>query len=277
MEQHAAADKAGEASGAGERLAEPDEVHGQIKRRERQAGRIEALWAANTPQRGTRGQALQSHLTDNESANMPTGPGVIQGYNRQALVEAKDQVSRPAEALGNGQDDGHVAPMVEGAKATLKAIGVAAHYFEGERLSADSHDHSEANRKACAHEQLDADIPAPHFRQRAPRFAPQERHQQPTEEKGSVADFTYDEAQACYTCPQGKVLTLEARRPKRGNRISRRSEADEAGCGACPLRAQCLHTVQTRGKPLAGQGERVHKTGSQQMIAKIDTPAARKS
>jgi transposase len=276
LEQHEAADKAGEASGTGERLAEPDKVHEQIKRLERQAGRIEAFLAANTPKRGKRGKELQSNITDNESAKMQTGHGVIQGYNSQAWVDAKYQVIMHAEAFGNGQDYGHVAPMVEGAKANLKAIGLAANYFEGKILSADSNYHSEANLKACAHEQLDAYIPDPHFRQRDPRFATQERHKQPTEEKFSLADFTYDEAQDCYTCPQGKLLTLEARRHKIGNHIYRRYEADEADCGACPLREQCLQTVETRRKHLAVWVEHVNKTFSQQMIAKIDTPVARK-
>src|SRR6266511_4129191 len=218
LEQHETADKAGEASSAVERLSEQDQVHEQIKRLERQAGRIAAFLAANTPKRG---KELQSHITDNESANMQTGHGVIQGDNGQALVDAKYQVIMHAEAFGNGQDYGHVAPMVDGAKARLKAIGLAENYFEGKILSADSNYHSEENLKECAHEQLDAYIPDPHFRQRDPRFDTQERHKRPTEEKLSLADFTYDKAQDCYTCPQGKLLTLEARRHKIGNNIYR--------------------------------------------------------
>jgi Transposase DDE domain len=251
-------------------------VHEQIKRLERKAGRSEAFLAANTPKQGKRGKELQSNLTDNESAKMQTGHGVIQGYNSQALVDAKYQVILHAEAFGNGQDYGHVAPMVEGAKANLKAIGWAENYFEGKILSADSNYHSEENLQECAHEQLDAYIPDPHFRQRDPRFDTQERHKRPTEEKFSLADFTYDKAHDCYTCAQGKVLTLEARRHKIGNHIYRRYEADEADCGACPLREQCLQTVETRRKHLAVWVENVKETFSQQMIPKIDTPAARK-
>jgi Transposase DDE domain len=91
-----------------------------------------------------------------------------------------------------------------------------------------------------------------------------------------LADFTYDEAQDCYTCPQGKLLTLDARRHKRGHHIYRRYAADQADWGACPLREQCLQTVETRRKHLAVQVEHVKETCSQQRIAKLATPAARK-
>jgi hypothetical protein len=276
LAQHEAADKAGEASGAGERLAEPDKVHQQINRLERQAARIEAFLAVNNPKRGKRGKERQSNVTDNESAKMQTAHGVIQGYNGQALVDAKHQVIVHAEAFGNGQDYGHVAPMVEGAKANLQAIGLPEAYLEGAILSADSHDHSEANLQQCAQAKLDAYIPDPHFRQRDPRFATQDRYKLPTTEKFTLADFTYDQEHDCYTCPHGKLLKLEARRDQVGNHIYRRYEAREADCTACPLREKCLQTAETHRKHLAVWVEHAKETWSQQMIAKIDSPEARK-
>jgi transposase len=275
LEEHETADKVGEVSTAEERLSEPAKVHEQIKRLERQTARIEAFLAVNDPKRGKRGKELQSNVTDNDSAKMQTAHGVIQGYNGQALVDAKHQVIVHAEAFGNGQDYGHVAPMVEGAKANLQAIGLPEAYLEGTILSADSNYHSEANLQQCAQAKLDAYIPDPHFRQRDPRFATQERHKLPTEEKFTLADFTYDNAQDCYTCPQGNVLKLEARRHQIGNHIYRRYEASEADCTACPLREKCLQTAETRRKHLAVWVENAKETLSQQMIAKIDTPEAR--
>jgi transposase len=275
LAQHEIADKAGEVSSAAERRSEQEKVHEQIKRLERQAARIEAFVAANDPKRGKRGKELQSNVTDNESAKMQTAHGVIQGYNGQALVDAQYQVIIHAEAFGNGQDYGHVAPMVDGAKANMIAIGLPENYLEGKILSADSNYHSEENLKQCAHEQLDAYIPDPHFRQRDPRFTTQERHKLPTEEKFTLADFAYDNEHDGYTCPQGKLLTLEARRHKIGNNIYRRYEADAADCGPCLLREQCLQTAETRRKHLAVFVEPAHETFSQQMIAKIDTPEAR--
>jgi hypothetical protein len=148
--------------------------------------------------------------------------------------------------------------------------------LEGKILSADSHYHRAGHLKPCAEAKLEAYRPAPHFRQRDPRFASQARHKLPTEEQWTLADVAYDHEQDGYVCPQGKVRKLEARRHQIGNKIYRRDAADEADCGACPLREQCLHTATTRRKHLAGWVENVKETLSQQMIAKIDTPAARK-
>jgi transposase len=276
LEEHETADKAVAGSLFEARRSEQERVQEQIIRLEKQAARIGAFLAASTPKRGKRGKELQSNLTDNDSAKMQTAHGVIQGYNGQALVDAKYQVIVHAEAFGNGQDYGHVSPVLDGAKANVKAIGLPEEYFEGKILSADSNYHSEANLTTCAQEKLDAYIPDPHFRQRDPRFATQERHKLPTEEKFTLADFTYDNEQDCYTCPQGKVLKLEARRHKIGNNIYRRYEADEADCSVCPLREKCLQTVETRRKHLAVWVESVKETLSQQMIMKIDTPEARR-
>lgn len=230
----------------------------------------------NDPKRGKRGQERQRHVTDNESAKRQTAHGVIQGYNGQALVDAKHHVIVQAEAFGNGQDYGHVAPMLEGAKANLQAIGLPEAYLEGPILSADSTYHSEANLQQCAQAKLEADLPDPHFRQRDPRVATPERHKLPTEAKFPLADFPYDTAQDSYTCPQGHVLKREARRHQIGNHIYRRDEASEADCTACPLREKCLQTAETRRKHLAVWVEDATETLSPQMLSKIDTPEARK-
>jgi hypothetical protein len=76
----------------------------------------------------------------------------MQGYNGQALVDSTHQVIVHAKAFGNGQDYGHVAPMVEGANATVQASGLPADYFEGKRFSANRHDHREGNWGQCVGE-----------------------------------------------------------------------------------------------------------------------------
>jgi hypothetical protein len=237
--------------------------------------RIEKFLAAQEPKRGKRGKELQSNVTDNESAKMQTAHGVMQGYNAQALVDAKHQVIVHAAAFGNGQDYGHVAPMLDGAKATVQAIGLSEGYFAGKILSADSNYHSEGNLEKCTQEQLDAYIPDTHLRARDLRFATQERHKPPTAEKFTMGDFSYNEAHDHYLCPHGKVLKLVARRHRIGNNRYRRYEANAGDCGACPLRESCLQNAATRRKHLAIYAEPAQETLSQQMIAKIDTPEAR--
>lgn len=275
LAQHERADKAEGESIAAARCSEQQKRQDQLQRLARQAARIEAFLATNEPKRGKQGHEVQSNVTDNESAKMFTAHGVLQGYNSQALVDAKHQVIVHAEACGNGQDYGHGKPMLAGAKENTQALGLAEEYFASKILSADSNYHSEENLQACAQEELDAYIPDPHFRHRDPRFATQARHHPPTDEKFTGAAFTYDREQDCYRCPGGKVLKLKTRRHQIENNIYRRYEAEEADCSGCPLREQCLHTPETQRKHLAIFIEKVKETLSQKMSAKIDTPEAR--
>jgi transposase len=275
LAQHERADQEEGTPGTTTGGAEQQRRQAQLERLEQQAARIAAFLAANEPKRGKQGQELQSNVTDNESAKMFTAHGVLQGYNSQALVDAKHQVIVHAEAFGNGQDYGHVPPMLEGAKANVQALGLPEDYFAGKIFSADSNYHSEENLKTCAQEQVDAYIPDPHFRHRDPRFASQARHHPPTDEKFTAANFTHDREQDCYRCPGGKVLKLKARRHQIENNLYRRYEAEEADCQGCPLRQQCLQTPETRRKHLAILIGKAKETLSQKMIAKIDTPEAR--
>jgi transposase len=274
LAQHERADKEEEAT-APARHAEQQRRQAQLTRLAQQATRIAAFLAANDPKRGKQGRELQSNVTDNESAKMFTAHGVLQGYNSQALVDAKPQVIVHAEAFGNGQDYGQVRPMLEGAKAHVQALGLPEDYFAGKIFSADSNYHSEENLKTCAQEQLDAYIPDPYFRQRDPRFATQVRYHSPTDDRFTVADFTYEQEHECYRCPGGKVLKLKARRHQIENNLFRRYEAAEADCRSCPLRERCLQTPAARRKHLAIWIGKAKETLSQKMSAKIDTPEAR--
>jgi hypothetical protein len=216
---HERADQEGEETSTTGGGAERQKRQDQLERLEKQATRLEACLATHEPTRGKQGQELQSNVTDHESAKMFTAQGVLQGYNSQALVDAKHQVIVQAEAFGNGQAYGHVPPMLEGAKAHVQALGLGEDYFAGKSWSADSNYHSEENLKTCAQEQLDAYIPDPHFRHRDPRLATQTRHQPPTDEKVTAANFTLDQEQDCYRCLGGKVLKLKARRHQIENNL----------------------------------------------------------
>jgi hypothetical protein len=165
------------------------------------------------------------------------------------LVDAKYQVIVQAEPFGNGQDYGHVMPILDGAKANVQTIGLPGMYFEGKILSADSNYQSEANLKTCAQEKPDAYVPDTHFRQQDPCFATQERHKPQADGKFTLENFLYDTAQDCYICPQGNALKLAARRHKIGNHIYRRYEAEEANCSTCPLQEQCCNMQRPAKMP----------------------------
>jgi len=89
----------------------------------------------------TNGRDLQSNVTDNESAKTKTSHATIQGYSGQALVDGKHQVEVYAEAFGNGQDNQHLAQMIDGAKEDIKKIGQSKDYFENKIFTADSNYH----------------------------------------------------------------------------------------------------------------------------------------
>ena len=125
----------------------------------------------------------------------------MQGDNGQALGDATHPVIVPAAALGNGQDEGHIAPMLEGAKAHGEAMGLAPQYFAGKHCSADSTSQSEAHLQTCVEAKLEASMPDTHFRPREPRLAPQERHKPCSQATCTLEECTYTQEHACYGCP----------------------------------------------------------------------------
>ena len=91
-----------------------------LQRLRQKAERLSTFLQEAEPKPGARGNEVQSNVTDNESAKMQTGHGVVQGYNAQALVDEKHQVIVHALPSGCGQDHQQVAPMLAGAKEMLE-------------------------------------------------------------------------------------------------------------------------------------------------------------
>lgn len=201
LEEQTRAAQAGETSRTAEPPSEQDKGHAQRQRLEQPAARMAQFLAEPEPKRGKRGKELQRKVTDKDSAQRPPSHGGLHGDNGPALVDAQHPVLLPAAAFGNGQDSGQVAPMLEGAKAHGKAMGLPPQYVEGKRLRADSNDHSAAHLQTCGHAQLAASIPDTHLRQRALRLAPQARHKPHPQETFTLADFTDDHERDCDGCP----------------------------------------------------------------------------
>ena len=199
----------------------------------------------------------------------------MQGDQGQALVDATQQGIVHAAAWGHGQDEGHGAPRLEGAKATIQAIGRRATSFAGKRCSAASHDPSARNGDKGAHEEREASLPETPCRARDPRCALQERQKPHTDVQCPVTAVPYAQAQDRSRGPTGQVVQREARRHKIGTNLSRRYEAKAADGGACQRREPWVQNAATRCQHLAVSGEPAQETLSQQMIAKIDTPEAR--
>jgi transposase len=242
----------------------------QVERLQKKAELIDKWLAENQPKLGTTGKENQSNITDNDSAKMMTSHGAIQGYNGQGLIDAKHQVIVHGEAFGNGQDHGHIPPMLTGALENLQSIGHESEYFKGKILTADSNYHSQVNLRKCQELGVDAYVPDRKFRNRDPRFATQKRQQT---RRFTLKDFHFDESLDQYICPQGKVLKLLVKRVLDHGHLYRKYIAAEKDCQTCPLRSKCIYGKGGKRKHLAVP---IGESLSKQMVEKIDTEQGRR-
>ena len=247
----------------------------QVERLKKNAERIEKFLKGNEPKIGKQGKEIKSNITDNESANMMTSHGAIQGYNGQALVDKKHQVIIHAEAFGEGQDQHHVPPMLDGAKENMEEIGHGGDYFEDKILVADVNYHGPVNLNKCEDEHLDAYIPDKDFRKRDPRFATQERWSKKKSKRFTLEEFTHIEATDEYVCPNGKRLKRKVRKVIMRGIILRRYMANEADCRDCKLRHRCLMGKEGKVRQLNVPIGHVPGNLTKEMAQKIDTEEGR--
>jgi len=208
---------------------------------------------------------------------MHTPRGTVQGYNAQALVDAKRQVIVQAEAFGCGQDQDHVEPVIDGAKQNMQAIGHSDDYFREAILSADTCYHSSASIKKCEQEQIDAYIPDKEYRKRDPRFALSESSKARRRRQFSREDFRYEEETDQYICPQGKRLDHNTSKFRANGIIYKRYLAKATDCERCKVRQGCIKKRgagkrKTLTIPVGTEG----RNYSKEMAAKIDTQRGRK-
>jgi transposase len=258
----------------------------RIKRLTRQADRIEEFLADNEPKIGSKGEEIQSNVTDNESAIMATSHGVQQGYNANAVVDAKSQIVTTAEVFGSGTDSKNMAPMLKGARENLEAIGMEKP-LEGKQVSADTSYYSVENLKACEEEKVDAYVPDQQFRKRDVRFKNADRHRRSTDKHHrkykskkryfDVGDFKMNKDNGKLICPAGKELYVKNR-----NFISPDGykfvayQAPKTACRDCKLRSKCLRNKNTEQRQVHILYEKRPPSITDKMRAKIDTPEGRK-
>ena len=252
----------------------------QEQRLQHQVERLNQFLQEEKPKIGKGGKEIQSNVTDNQSAKMPSSHGVIQGYNAQALVDDKHQIIVQAEAFSS-QDHENLAPVIAGAKKNMQAIGKEENYFEGKQLSADSNYHSYASLALCKAEGLDAYIPDIQFRKRNERFSGQHRfkdgihprqRQASKTAKFSAAEFSFDESKQTYLCPQGKELICHARSQRNRYRLYDLYHARQEDCGSCPVKSQCLTKPDTPFRYLSIRVADQTPNLIDEMKAKIDSP-----
>jgi transposase len=216
----------------------------QIERLRREAKQIRQ-WLADNPEerRSAKGAERLSNRTDNESAKMATGKGVIQGYTAVAAVDEKRQIIVEAQAHGTGSEQELLEPMVQALKPQMNEQTV---------LSADAGYSSEANLKALEIQRIEAFIPDNGYRQRDPRYEGQERHhdkpdplwdKQKKEDKPRVfrpRDFEVAADLSHCICPAGKRLYRNGNNCNIGGCRAVKFTGAKRDCERCPLRAKCL-------------------------------------
>lgn len=232
-----------------------------ISIRERQEKQIETLLKAsdkierflqeNDERLGHSGKEVQSNITDNESAKMKTGHGVIQGYVGVAAVDSKHQVVVSAEAYGQGQEHGLLEPMVEQLEAAFEDDEQSP--LQGGKVLADSGFCNTATLTYLEEKQIDGYVADHGFRSRDPRFLTAADHKPATTKPPSdksrftVDDFTIDlDKQSC-NCPAGKELWLKCAQAKIAGTIFMQFQGHKEDCDRCTLRANCLRSVNQKG------------------------------
>ena len=254
----------------------------RITRLDRDAKQMRA-WLAAHPEdrRGPTGTVRQSNRTDNESAKMATGKGVIQGYTGVVAVDKAHQIIVEAQAHGTGSEQEALVPMVHAMAAVRTADSL---------ITADAGYHSEANLQDLDQLQVDALIADGTMRRRDERFATQARHQDkpdPLHDKSPSArtlpiyqpsDFIYDaEARTC-VCPAGKSLYRKGQPVKKGL-LADQYQGAKRDCVPCAQRAQCLRTpAKTIVRQVAffhGRDPAAPPSHTARMQARIDSPEGR--
>ena len=142
-QQHRRVDASGEAAAVQQARTR------QIKTLEKAIDKVREFLQRHADKVGAQGRVKQSNVTDNESAKMMTGKGVIQGYTAVAVVDRKRQIVVNAQAYGEGQEHGLLIPMLEETQEHFKTLG-REHVLAGAAVLADAGYCSESN-PFCQH------------------------------------------------------------------------------------------------------------------------------
>jgi len=271
MASHATADMNGE---------DPEAARAArtVARLKTEAAKIRAWLDAHPDERrSAKGKPRLSNRTDNESAKMATGKGVIQGYTGVAAVDAKRQIVVDAQAHGTGSEQELLLPVVE-ATGPLRTPDTT--------ICADAGYHSEANLKALADGGIDAYICDNDYRNRDARYAGQASHKgkpDPLWDKRKVAkktqcfrpaDFTLAEDRSHCVCPAGNKLYSNGSNCTFNGYAAMKFRGAERDCVPCVLRDQCLRTPdKTKTRQVAFfQGKRAsEESHTERMKRRIDS------
>jgi transposase len=270
------------AAGADAQLREREQR--QIKRLTAEAQKIrEWLEQHRHERKSAKGKERLSNRTDNESAKMATGKGVVQGYTGVAAVDEKHQVIVEAQAHGTGSEYELLSPLVDALTEVREKDTV---------VCADSGYHSEENLMHLEAQGLEAFIPDPGYRDRDPRYEGQQVHRAKPDALWDKSpdkhakpklfgpqDFQVAEDFSHCTCPAGKRLYRSGTNCNIGGRKAVKFKGTQRDCEQCTLRPQCLrHPQRTPIRQVAifvGKHAQAEETAIDRMKQKTDSDKGR--
>lgn len=276
MTRHAEADLNG---------AEPEVARAArtVEKLKAEAAKIRAWLDAHPDERrSAKGKPRLSNRTDNESAKMATGKGVIQGYTGVAAVDAKTQIVVDAQAHGTGSEQELLLSVVEATRPIRTPATV---------VCADAGYHSEANLKALAESGIDAYVCDNDYRSRDARYAGQAEHKakpDPLWDKRKVArktrcfqpaDFALADDHSYCICPAGKMLYSNGSNCTFNGYAAMKFRGAKRDCVPCALREQCLRTPEkTKSRQVAFfQGKRGREESyTDRMKRRIDSDTGKR-
>ena len=227
---------------------------------------------------GRTGTARKSNITDNDSAKMKTGHGVIQGYGAIATVDAKRQVVVQASASDEAEQT-----------VFIKALEELSETFDSHALAkatvlSDSGFHSEKNVQYLFDQGIDAYIADNQFRKRDPRFINAKRYQSVADKPKPaspypVSAFEFPADLSYCLCPAGKRLYRSGGNCRSGGYESVKFKGAKSSCGPCGHRQQCLrHPERTPIRQVSyfkGRAADAPETATTKMKRRIDSPHGR--
>jgi len=226
----------------------------QIKTLEASVAKVKAFLKDRPDKRGASGNVVKSNITDEDSAKIKTGKGVIQGYAGVAVVDFRHQVIVGAQAFGAAQEHALLVPTLEHARENLSRLG-SHDTLKGAALLADSGFHCETNLKYLSTRGIDGYVADTRFRSRDPRFATAARHR-PTRADEPWArpkprglftrkDFELDPEHRFCICPAGKRLYRNGANVRGRGNIGVKFRGTKRDCSDCTMRGRCLRNPES--------------------------------
>jgi transposase len=270
LQKHREEDDSGQVNDHTRRVAEEKNIESLRKA----SRKIKKHCAAAEERIGQSGKPVKGNITDNDSANMLTSHGGLQGYNGVAAVDDQHQIVVAAEAFGQGPENNLLEPMVQQVKTHL-----GEDFVQEALVTADSGFHSKQTIEYCEREGIDALIADGHFRKRDPRFAERGRHLPNARQAKifSASEFDYDPIEGSCRCPAGQVLrqshTTVVNDVEYVNFVG-----SLRGRRSCALQSQCMRKAATaRGRQVSFRSARRSGPRSpvERMKERIDSPDGR--